>query len=81
MQKIWHAGIDWDVPLLDETSRKVQVWFKELKELQRIKILSLQRRDIVESISLHTFIDASQCTYGGVVYVYVRCEYDTKSFQ
>ena len=32
---------------------------------------------MVKSISLHTFVDASQCAYGGVVYV--RCEYDTKT--
>ena len=77
MQEIWLAEIDWDGPLLDETSRKVQVWFKELNELPRIKIpRSLQRRD-VELNSLHTFVDASQCAYGGVVYV--RCEYDTKT--
>ena len=31
--EIWFAEIDRDGTLLDETSRKVQVWFKELKEL------------------------------------------------
>ena len=31
----------------------------------------------MKSISLHTFVDASQCAYGGVVYV--RCEYDIKT--
>ena len=78
MQEIWLAGIGWDDSLLDETSRKVQIWFKELRELQRIKIpRSLQRRDEVKSISLHTFVDASQSAYGGVVYV--RCEYDIKT--
>ena len=59
-------------PLLDETSRKVQIWFEGLKELQRIKVpRNLQRRGtyIVKSISLYTFVDASQCAYGGVVYV------------
>ena len=44
MQEIWLARIDWDDPLLDETSRRIQIWFKELRELQRIKIpRSLQR--------------------------------------
>ena len=60
---------------MDETSRKVKIWFGELKELQRIKApRSLQRKDKMKSISLHTFVDASQSAYGGVVYV--RSEYD-----
>ena len=64
--------------LLDETSRKVQIWFGELKKLQRIKVhRSLQRKDKVKSISLHTFVDASQSAYGGVVYV--RSEYDNQT--
>ena len=33
IQDIWLAGTDWEDPLLDETSRKVQIWFGELKEL------------------------------------------------
>ena len=79
MQEVWLAGIDWDDPLLDETSRRVQIWFKELRELRRIKIpRSLQRRDEVKSISLHTFVDASECAYGGVVYA--RCEMISKQF-
>ena len=70
MQEIWIAGTDWDDPLLDETNRKVQMWFGELEELQRIKVpRSLQRRDAVKSTSLHTFVDASKSAYGGVVYV------------
>ena len=31
----------------------------------------------MKSISLQTFVDTSQCAYGGVVYD--RCEYDTKT--
>ena len=78
MQEIWIAGTDWDDPLLDETNRKVQMWFGELEELQRIKVpRSLQRRDTVKSTSLHTFVDASQSAYGGVVYV--RTEYNDQT--
>ena len=36
MQEIWIAGTDWDDPLLDETNKKIQMWFGELGELQRI---------------------------------------------
>ena len=51
------AGTQWDDPLLDETNRKVQMWFGELGGLQRIKVpRSLQRRDAVKSTSLHTFV-------------------------
>ena len=75
MQEIWIAGTDWDDPLLDETNKKVQMWFGELGELQRIKVpRSLQKKDTVKSISLHTFVDASQSAYGAVVYV--RTEYN-----
>ena len=51
------------------------MWFGELGELQRIKVpRSLQKKDTVKSISLHTFVDASQSAYGAVVYV--RTEYN-----
>ena len=61
MEEIWITGTDWDDPLLDETNRKVQTWFGKLDELQRIKVpRTSQRKDIVKSISLHTFVDASQ---------------------
>ena len=54
------------------------MWFGELEELQRIKVpRSLQRRDAVKSTSLHTFVDASQSAYGGVVYV--RTEYNDQT--
>ena len=54
------------------------MWFGELDELQRIKVpRSLQRRDAVKSTSLHTFVDASQSAYGGVVYV--RTEYNDQT--
>ena len=54
------------------------MWFGELEELQRIKVpRSLQRRDAVKSTNLHTFVDASQSAYGGVVYV--RTEYNNQT--
>ena len=78
MQEIWLAGTEWDDPLLDEINVKVKIWFSELDELQKIKVpRGLQRRGVVRSTSLHTFVDASQSAYGGVVYV--RTEYEDKT--
>ena len=34
IQEIWLAGIDRVDSLLDETSRKVQIWFKEFRKVQ-----------------------------------------------
>ena len=70
MQEIWLAGTDWEDPLMEETNRKVKMWFDELEELQRIKVpRSLQRSNEVKSTSLHTFVDSSQSVFGGAVYV------------
>ena len=46
MQEIWIAGTDWDDPLLDETNRKVQMWFGELVELGRIKVPEVYKEKI-----------------------------------
>ena len=56
----------------------MKIWFSELDELQKIKVpRGLQRRGVVRLTSLHTFVDASQSAYGGVVYV--RTEYEDKT--
>ena len=48
-----------------------------IKRIEENKIPRSLQRHAVKSISLHTFLDVSQCAYGGVVYV--RCEHDTKT--
>jgi len=68
MQEMWIVGTGWDDPLTDELCLKVNKWFDELRELQRIKVpRSLQKKCTVQSIYLHTFVDSSQSAYGAVV--------------
>ena len=77
MQEIWIVGVGWDDPLPDEMNKKIKIWFDELKDLGRVKVpRTLQGRGIVKSVSLHTFVDASESAYGAVVYV--RTKYDDK---
>ena len=77
MQEIWIVGVGWDDPLPDEMNKQIKIWFDELKDLGRVKVpRTLQGRGIVKSVSLHTFVDASESAYGAVVYV--RTKYDDK---
>ena len=63
MQEMWLAGTEWNDLLLDEIV-KMKIWFRELDELQEIKIpRGLQQRGVGRSVSLHTFVDASQSAY------------------
>ena len=56
----------------------MKIWFGELEELQKIKVpRGLQQRGVVRLVSLHTFVDALQCTYGGIMHV--RTEYEDQT--
>ncbi|MEW8314042.1 MAG: hypothetical protein AB2658_03330, partial [Candidatus Thiodiazotropha endolucinida] len=75
LQDIWTAGKDWDEELDEILIQSVRVWFNELPEITKIKVprcLS-DTHKTVDTISLHTFVDASQYAYGAVTYA--RCTY------
>ena len=69
LQEMWESGVDWDDPVPEALSRKAQQWFEELSELPRLCIPRCLRTGTdVRSITLHTFVDASQEAYGAATY-------------
>ena len=70
LQEMWISGLDWDEEVSKELLVKIASWFSELPLLSQIKVpRSLQLQKIVQSVSLHTFVDASQDAYGArIVY-------------
>ena len=80
MQEMWIAGTGWDDLLSDELTRKINLWFSELGQLQDLRIpRCLQQKKEAKEINLHTFVDASQGAYGAVVYVRVEYKDQTVS--
>jgi hypothetical protein len=75
LQEIWTRGLNWDDEIHDnDLLSKAETWFKQLDNLEKVKIprcLRLGKEEQVLSFSLHTFVDASQEAYGAVVYAKV----------
>lgn len=70
LQDMWTAGVDWDEELNDSLINSARTWFGELSELTQIEIprcLS-EKQKTVDTMQLHTFVDASEHAYGAVVY-------------
>ena len=71
MQEMWTAGLEWDKLCPGELIHKSREWFCELEELPVIKVTRCLRfgpEKVALSETLHTFVDASQDSYGAVVY-------------
>ena len=69
IQEMWVSGLDWDDEVPKDLSIKIALWLSELSSLSQIKVQrSFQTQKMVQSVSLHTFVDASQDAYGAVVY-------------
>ena len=70
LQDVWTAGLEWDDELTEPLASCARAWFGELEKLAKVRIpRCLQRKDrSLDSISLHTFVDALENANGAVVY-------------
>ena len=70
LQEIWTTGLDWDDELSDLLITSARAWFSELKDLTEVRIprCLLVKGKPVDTVFLHTFMDASENAYGAVVY-------------
>ena len=78
LQQAWLEALDWDDELPEKLKNEWENWFNELHLLQGIKIpRCLKNSNLVTSVTLHSFSDASEKAYAAVVYA--RHEYEDKS--
>ena len=66
---------DWDDELTEPLISSSRAWFGELGELKDIQVPRRLWNEVMtaETMSLHTFVDASESAYGAVIYA--RCQY------
>ena len=75
LQEMWTSGVDWDEDVPVDIANKAWSWFQELEGLPEIRIPRCLRLDLdIQSIELHSFVDASELAYGAAVYQ--RTEYE-----
>ena len=65
LQDVWTAGIDWDEEINESLITSARAWFTELHDLKQLQIPRRQqkREQRTETVSLHTFVDASEGAY------------------
>ena len=74
LQDMWTKGLNWDKPIDRELSILARDWLSESENLQEINVpRCLQESKLEKSISVHTFVDASNEAYGAMSYL--RGEY------
>ena len=73
IQKAWLEARDWDELLPTPHQREWTKWFRELEDLELVKIPRCLKDPSpkVEELSIHTFSDASENAYTAVVYAHV----------
>ena len=78
-QDMWTPGIDWDDELTEPLINSSRAWFGELCELKNVNVPRClwSKGMVADTMSLHTFVDASESAYGTVVYA--RCQYEDGS--
>ena len=69
MQKAWLEARDWDELLPSDHQREWTEWFRELEDLELVKILRCLKDPSpkVEEQSIHTLSDASENAYTAIV--------------
>ena len=75
LQELWTAGLEWDDELPEPLIHAARAWFGELSDLKQLQIPRClgEKGRTSDTMSLHTFVDASQDAYGAVMYA--RCTY------
>lgn len=72
MQDIWKAKIDWDSQLPKDIEKKWTEFWKDIRQLEKLKIPRWIGTRKNSEIHLHGFADASSKSYGAVIYVQGR---------
>ena len=69
LQEMWTAGLEWNQDFNEPLTSSARAWFDELKDLKvRIPRCLMEKSRPVDTVTLHTFVDASEAAYGAVVY-------------
>ncbi|XP_055590641.1 uncharacterized protein LOC129742723 [Uranotaenia lowii] len=72
MQEIWKYGCDWDECIPAELQETWLQWSEKLKQLNQVNVprclFKYSNPASLNTLQLHTFVDASEAAYSGVVY-------------
>ena len=71
-QKVWVATSKWDEVVPNDLKREWLQWYKQVKDIGKIRISRHLGLNKNETFSLHVFCDASKQAYAAVVYVRTR---------
>ena len=71
--------MNWDDELTEPLISSSRAWFGELCEIKNVKVprCMWSKGMVADTMSLQTFVDASESAYG--VVVYARCQYEDGS--